>query len=41
MVYTDEATYYAGLKADFPAGYFTVQHNIGEYVRGGATGEPL
>lgn len=37
MVYTDEATYYAGLKADFPAGHFTVQHNIGEYVRGGAT----
>ena len=37
MVFTDEATYYAGLKADFPAGHFTVQHNIGEYVRGGAT----
>jgi transposase-like protein len=37
MVYTDEATYYAGLRADFPAGHFTVQHNIGEYVRGGAT----
>jgi transposase-like protein len=37
MVFTDEATYYAGLRADFPAGHFTVQHNIGEYVRGGAT----
>jgi transposase-like protein len=37
MVYTDEATYYAGLKVDFPSGHFTVQHNIGEYVRGGAT----
>jgi transposase-like protein len=37
MVYTDEASYYGGLKADFPAGHFTVQHNIGEYVRGGAT----
>jgi transposase-like protein len=37
MVYTDEATYYSGLKVDFPAGQFTVQHNIGEYVRGGAT----
>ncbi len=37
MVYTDEASYYAGLKADFPAGHFTVQHSIGEYVRGGAT----
>jgi len=36
MVFTDEATYYAGMKADFPAGHFTVQHNIGEYVRGGA-----
>jgi transposase-like protein len=37
MVFTDEATYYGGLKADFPAGHFTVQHNIGEYVLGGAT----
>jgi transposase-like protein len=37
MVYTDEASYYAGLKADFPAGHFTVQHSVGEYVRGGAT----
>jgi transposase-like protein len=37
MVYTDEASYYRDLKADFPAGHFTVQHNIGEYVRGGAT----
>ncbi len=37
MVFTDEATYYRGLKVDFPAGHFTVQHNIGEYVRGGAT----
>jgi transposase-like protein len=37
MVYTDEATYYAGLKVDFPAGHFTVQHSVGEYVRGGAT----
>ena len=37
MIYTDEATYYSGLKVDFPAGHFTVQHNIGEYVRGGAT----
>jgi len=37
MVFTDEATYYAGLKVDFPYGHFTVQHNIGEYVRGGAT----
>jgi transposase-like protein len=37
MVYTDEAKYYDGLKSDFPAGHFTVQHNIGEYVRGGAT----
>src|SRR5436190_22406398 len=37
MVYTDEASYYRGLKTDFPAGHFTVQHNIGEYVRGGAT----
>ena len=36
MVFTDEATYYHGLRADFPAGHFTVQHNIGEYVRGGA-----
>jgi hypothetical protein len=37
MVFTDEATYYFGLKADFPAGHFTVQHNIGEYTRGEAT----
>lgn len=37
MVYTDEASYYGSLKADFPAGHFTVQHSIGEYVRGGAT----
>ncbi|HZK88595.1 MAG TPA: IS1595 family transposase [Stellaceae bacterium] len=37
MVFTDEATYYRGIAADFPAGHFTVQHNIGEYVRGGAT----
>jgi transposase-like protein len=37
MVYTDEAAHYTGLKVDFPAGHFTVQHNIGEYVRGGAT----
>ena len=37
MVYTDEASYYRDLKVDFPAGHFTVQHNIGEYVRGGAT----
>jgi hypothetical protein len=37
MVFTDEASYYGGLRADFPAGHFTVQHNIGEYVRGGAT----
>src|SRR5260370_30385589 len=36
MVFTDEATYYAGLRADFPAGHFKVQHNIGEYGRGGA-----
>ena len=37
MVYTDEASYYRGLKVDFPAGHFTVQHSVGEYVRGGAT----
>jgi transposase-like protein len=37
MVFTDEATYYRGIASDFPAGHFTVQHNIGEYVRGGAT----
>ncbi len=37
MVFTDEATYYRGIGSDFPAGHFTVQHNIGEYVRGGAT----
>jgi transposase-like protein len=37
MVFTDEAAYYRGIAADFPAGHFTVQHNIGEYVRGGAT----
>lgn len=37
MVFTDEATYYRGIGADFPKGHFTVQHNIGEYVRGGAT----
>ena len=37
MVFTDEASYYRGLRADFPAGHFTVQHNIGEHVRGGAT----
>jgi len=37
MVFTDEATYYTGLQTDFPAGHFTVQHGIGEYVRGGAT----
>jgi transposase-like protein len=37
MVFTDEATYYTGLQVDFPAGHFTVQHSIGEYVRGGAT----
>jgi transposase-like protein len=37
MVFTDEASYYRGIAADFPAGHFTVQHNIGEYVRGGAT----
>ncbi len=36
MVFTGEASYYGGLRADFPAGHFTVQHNIGEYVRGGA-----
>lgn len=37
MVYTDEASYYRGLRTDFPAGHFTVEHNVGEYVRGGAT----
>ncbi len=37
MVFTDEARHYIGLKSDFKAGHFTVQHNIGEYVRGGAT----
>ena len=37
MVFTDDASYYRGLRADFPAGHFTVDHNIGEYVRGGAT----
>jgi transposase-like protein len=37
MVFTDEATYYIGLAQNFPAGHFTVQHSIGEYVRGGAT----
>ena len=37
MVFTDEASYYRGVGADFPAGHFTVQHNIGEHVRGGAT----
>jgi transposase-like protein len=37
MVFTDEASYYSGLKVDFPAGHFTVQHSVGEYVRGGAT----
>jgi transposase-like protein len=37
MVYTDDASYYRGLKADFPAGHFTVDHSVGEYVRGGAT----
>jgi transposase-like protein len=37
MVFTDEASYYRGLKADFPHGHFTVDHSIGEYVRGGAT----
>ena len=26
MVFTDEASYYGGLRADFPAGHFTVQH---------------
>jgi transposase-like protein len=36
MVFTDDATYYRGIGADFPTGHFTVQHNIGEYVRGGA-----
>jgi transposase-like protein len=30
MVFTDEASYYGGLRTDFPAGHFTVQHNIGE-----------
>src|SRR6202162_2436852 len=40
MVYTDEASYYRDLKADFPAGHFTVQHNIGEYARG-AVGKRL
>jgi transposase-like protein len=37
QVYTDDASYYRGIKADFPAGHFTVTHSIGEYVRGGAT----
>jgi hypothetical protein len=37
MVFTDEASYYRGLKTDFPSGHFTVDHSIGEYVRGGAT----
>ena len=37
MVFTDDASYYRGLRADFPAGHYTVQHSIGEYVRGGAT----
>ena len=37
MVFTDEASYYRGLRADFPAGHFTVNHSVGEYVRGGAT----
>lgn len=37
QVYTDDASYYMGIKADFPAGHFTVTHSIGEYVRGGAT----
>lgn len=37
MVFTDDASYYRGLKADFPAGHFTVDHSVGEYVRGGAT----
>ena len=37
MVFTDEASYYRGIGADFPAGHFTVTHALGEYVRGGAT----
>ena len=37
MVYTDDASYYGAVKADFPAGHFTVTHSLGEYVRGGAT----
>jgi hypothetical protein len=36
MVLTDEATYYSSPRADFPAVHFTVQHNVGEYVRGRA-----
>jgi hypothetical protein len=30
MMFTDETTYYGGLRADFPAGHFTVQHAIGD-----------
>ena len=37
MVFTDDASYYRGVRADFPAGHFTVDHSVGEYVRGGAT----
>jgi transposase-like protein len=37
MVYTDEASYYGGLRIDFPAGHFSVNHSVNEYVRGGAT----
>jgi transposase-like protein len=37
MVFIDEASYYRGLKTDFPSGHFTVDHSIGEYARGGAT----
>jgi transposase-like protein len=37
MVFTDDASYYRGLRADLPAGHFTVDHSVGEYLRGGAT----
>ena len=36
MIFTDEATYYEWL-GGFRSGHFTVNHSIGEYVRGGAT----
>jgi transposase-like protein len=36
MLMTDEATYYRSVGSEFKYHFITVQHGIGEYVRGGA-----